>query len=251
MRPFRPLLAAAALALALPAAALDLGSMTAEERAAFRAEVRAYLLDNPEVLLEAIGVIEQREARAQADADIAALRDNRAALEENPASWAGGNLAGDITVVEFVDYRCGYCRRAHEDVQALVESDGNIRIVVKEFPILGPDSVTSSRFAIAVLQIAGPDAYKVAHDALIALAGPPTPAALRRIAADAGVDGDAVLARMDAPEVTAVIAANRALGERLQINGTPSFVIHETMVRGFVPLEGMRAIVAGQRAKKG
>jgi protein-disulfide isomerase len=249
--PRLPLAAVLALGVALPAPALDLGAMSPEEKAAFGAAVRAYLIENPEVLMEAIAVLEQREARAQADADLAALRASRAELFENPASWSGGNPQGDITVVEFVDYRCGYCRRAHDEVQALIATDGNLRIVVKEFPILGEASVTSSRFAIAVLQTAGADAYKVAHDALIKLSGPPTPQALRAIAVAAGADAEAVLARMDAPEVTAVIEANRRLADRLSINGTPTYVIHETMVRGYVPLDGMRSIVAGQRAKKG
>ncbi len=247
----RPILRALAIALCLasPAAALDLQAMTPEERAAFRAEVRAYLIENPEVLMEAIGVLEDRERNAQAEADLAALRDNRAALLGNPASWSGGNPAGDIAVVEFVDYRCGYCRRAHDEVAELIASDGNLRLVLKEFPILGPESLTSSRFAIAVMQTAGPEAYKKAHDALIALAGPPAPPALRRIADAAGADPEAVMARMDAPEVTAVIEANHALARRLGINGTPTFVIHETMVRGYVPLPAMRQIVEGQRAK--
>lgn len=247
----RPVLRALAIALCLaaPASALDLQAMTPEERAAFRAEVRAYLIENPEVLMEAIGVLEDRERNAQAEADLAALRDNRAALLDNPASWSGGNPEGDIAVVEFVDYRCGYCRRAHDEVAELIASDGNLRLVLKEFPILGQDSLISSRFAIAVMQTAGQDAYKKAHDALIALAGPPAPPALRRIAEAAGADPEAVMARMDAPEVTAVIEANHALAQRLGINGTPTFVIHETMVRGYVPLPGMRQIVEGQRAK--
>jgi protein-disulfide isomerase len=240
---------AAAFGLGAPAAALDLAAMSAEERAAFRAEVRAYLLEHPEVLMEAIGVLEQRQMQARAEADRAALRESRAELERNPASWAGGNPDGDITVVKFVDYRCGYCRRAHADVQALIAGDGNLRLVIKEFPILGPDSMASSRFAIALLQTAGPDAYRIAYEALLTLAGPPTPPVLRDIAVAAGADPDAVLARMQAPEVTAVIAANHALAERLAINGTPTFVIDEALVRGFVPLEGLRAIVAEQRAR--
>jgi protein-disulfide isomerase len=249
--PRLPLAAALALGLALPAPALDLAAMSPEEKAAFGDAVRAYLIENPEVLMEAIAVLEQRQTRAQAAADLTALRENAAALHDDPASWSGGNPQGDITVVAFVDYRCGYCRRAHDEVEELIRSDGNLRIVVKEFPILGEDSLTSARFAIAVLQTAGGEAYKAAHDALIALPGPPTPRALRAIAAEAGVDADAIFARMDSPEVTAVIEANRRLADRLSINGTPTYVIHETMVRGYVPLDGMRAIVAGQRERKG
>ncbi len=240
-----------ATAMALPAAALDLTAMTDAERAAFRDEVRAYLLDNPEVLMEAIAVLEQRQVEGQAAADIAMLRANADVLLSDPDSWSGGNPDGDITLVEFMDYRCGYCRRAHDEVNELVASDGNMRYVIKEFPILGPDSVASSRFAIAVRLEAGDAAYKAAHDALIRLEGPANPRALRGIAAAIGIDAEPVLERMNAPEVTAVIAANRALADRLGIEGTPSFVVHETMVRGFVPLDGMRQIVEGQRQKMG
>jgi protein-disulfide isomerase len=242
----RPLAAALALCLALPAVAQDT-TMTDAERAAFRAEVRAYLLENPEVLMEAIAVLEDRRDAEAANADLQMLADNRAEIFQDPSSWAGGNLQGDVTVVEFVDYRCGYCRRAHDEVSELVASDGNIRLVIKEFPILGEASELSSRFAIATLQVAGADAYKRAHDELIALRGEPSADTLSRLATDLGLDAPAILARMDAPEVTAVIDANRALADRMQINGTPTFVIEDTMVRGYVPLDGMRQIVEGQR----
>ncbi len=238
---------ALASGLALPALALDLGSMTEAERVAFRAEIKSYLLENPEVLMEAIGVLEQRQAANAAATDAMLLQTHAAEIFDDPASWVGGNPDGDITVVEFTDYRCGYCRKAFDEVQELVKADGNIRFVVKEYPILGEQSVLSSRFAIAVRQLGGDDAYVRAHDALITLRGDATPASLGRIATDLGLDADAVLARMNAPEVTQVIAANHALGERLQISGTPTFVIDQTMVRGYVPLDGMRQIVAQQR----
>jgi len=245
-----PRLMAAALALALagPVQALDLTAMTPAEREAFGAEVRAYLLANPQVLMEAIAVLEQQDQADQAAADLALLQANAEVIFRDPASWAGGNLDGDITVVEFVDYRCSYCRRAHDEVAELVRSDGNIRLVLKEFPILGEDSVRASRFAIAVLQLAGPDAYKRVHDALITLRGAVNDQTLTRLARDQGLDAAAILARMSTPEVEAVIAANHQLAGLLQISGTPTFVIDQTMVRGYVPLDGMRQIVAGQRA---
>jgi protein-disulfide isomerase len=237
-----------ALSAGLPALATDIGQMTEAERQAFGAEVRAYLLENPEVLAEAIEVLNQREAAAEAESDAALVQAHADDLFNDPASWVGGNAEGDITVVEFTDYRCGYCRKAHAEVADLVESDGSIRFIVKEFPILGEASLISARFAIAVLQIGGDAAYAAAHDALITLRGEPTPIALAGIAGDLGLDADAVLAAMDSPEVTAVIAANHDLGTRLGINGTPTFVINGTMLRGYVPLDGMRQIVADERA---
>lgn len=238
---------ALALSLALPAHAFDPSAMSDTEKAAFGEAVRAYLLENPEVLMEAIGVLEQRQQQEAMENDLALLETNRDEIMNDPNSWVGGNLDGDITLVEFVDYRCGYCRKAHDEVAELVASDGNIRFVLKEFPILGEESVISSRFAIATRLVAGDEAYKKMHDALIALRGNATAENLTTLANDLGLDGAAIAARADAAEVTAIIDANHALASRLQINGTPTFVIDKTMVRGYVPLDGMRQIVDGQR----
>lgn len=244
----RRLLAGTALALAttLPAAA----EMTAAEREAFRAEVRAYLLENPEVLIEAMNELELREQAAAAERDKQMLAEQSEAIFNDPASWVGGNPEGDITVVEFIDYRCGYCRKAWQEVDALVEQDGNIRFVLKEFPILGEESVLSSRFAIAVLQLHGNEAYKKAHDALLSLRGDATPEALARVAEEMGLDPAPVMERMSADAVTKVIEDNHRLAQKMEISGTPTFVVGGTMVRGYVPLEGMQQIVAEQRKAK-
>ncbi|MFP4239306.1 DsbA family protein [Rhodosalinus sp.] len=249
MIPFRPLpgaLMAAAL-LATPAGAIDLTDMTESERAAFRAEVREYLLDNPEVIMEAVAVLEQRETASQEAADremIGALEDE---IFDDGYSWVGGNPEGDVTLVEFIDYRCGYCRRAHDDVNELVESDGDIRLVIKELPILGPDSMASSRFAIATKQIAGDEAYHAAMEALIQMTGEVNEITLERLAESLGLDADRILVQMESPEVTEVISETRALAQRLGINGTPTFVLPDRMVRGYMPLDGMREIVADVR----
>jgi protein-disulfide isomerase len=236
-------------ALAAPAWAFDVTRMNDAERTAFQAEVRKYLLENPQVIMEAVAALEDRQAVEQAQGDAQLVQVNAQDIFQDAGSWAGGNLAGDLTLVEFVDYRCGYCRKAHDEVAELVAKDGNIRFVLKEFPILGEESMLASRFAIAVRQIAGDDAYKAMHDTLIARRGPISPQALAGLATDAGLDPLAVLARMDAPEVSAVIAANHELAGRLQINGTPTFVLGDQMLRGYVPLAGMTQLVAAARAK--
>lgn len=240
----------AALALMLaaaPASAFDIAGMSETERAAFGEAVRGYLMENPEVIMDAVRALEDRQQRQSIEDDLAMLEANRAAIYEDAASWTGGNPEGDITVVEFLDYRCGYCRKAYEEVEELVKSDGNIRFVIKEFPILGEESLLSSKFAIATRMVAGDEAYKRAHDALISLRGDATVENLGVLADQLGLDRAAVVAKMDAPEVEAIIAANHALADTMQINGTPSFVIDRTMVRGYVPLDGMRQIVEGQR----
>jgi protein-disulfide isomerase len=244
----RLVLAAGFAATALPAAALDLSAMTDEERAAFRAEIRAYLLDNPEVLQEAIAVLDQREQQAQLDADRTLVAQNLDAIQNDGHSWVGGNPDGDITVVEFMDYRCGYCRRANPEVEELVSGDGNIRFILKEFPILGPQSELASRFAIAVRQLHGDDAYKDVHDALMVLEADIDETSLSRLAEALALDPAPILDQLDSPEVTAVIDANHALAQSLGISGTPTFVMGDEMVRGYVPLQTMQAIVEQERA---
>lgn len=245
-----PFLAGAlALGLALPATALDLGQMSDAERAAFRAEVRAYLMDNPEVLMEAIQVLEQRQAEQQAVNDVALVQANAADLFESETSWVGGNPDGDVTIVEFVDYRCSYCRKAFPEVMQLVADDGNIRLILKEFPILGEQSVASSRFALAVRQVAGDDAYKQAHDALITFRGELNELSVRALASDLGLDGEAIAEAMENPEIDAIIAKNHALAQRMQISGTPTFVVGGQLLRGYLPYEGMQQVVAQERGE--
>lgn len=233
--------------LAMPATA-GIEDMTDGERAAFRAEVRAYLLDNPEVLMEAIAELERRQADEQADRQGDAMAANREAIFADPADYAGGNPDGDITLVEFMDYRCGYCRRAFPAVEELIETDGNIRFVVQEFPILGPESVAAARFAIATLQTRGADAYEAVHAALMSHRGAMDDAAFRAIAEGAGLDYAPIAARAGTDDVQAVIDDNMALAQSLGITGTPTFILEDRMIRGFLPLERMREAVAEQRA---
>ena len=241
------MIAAILMSLASASAALDLAELTDSDRAAFRDEIRAYLLENPEILVEAMDVLKTREAEAVTQQDVQLVQANASAVFESATDWAGGNLDGDITIVEFMDYQCSYCRKAHDEVSELIATDGNIRFVVKEYPILGETSDLAARFAIAVRQIAGDDAYKAAHDALMTLRSDISSAALDKIATDLGLDVAAVNKQMASEDVTAVIAANRALGEAMLINGTPTFIVDQTMLRGYVPLEGMRQVVAEER----
>ena len=243
-----PLATAALLGLASPALAFDPSAMSADEKAAFGDAVRAYLLENPEVLTEAIEVLKDRQAAADAVADVELVKANADDLFADTASYVGGNPEGDITVVEFIDYRCGYCKKAHAEVMDLVNGDGNIRYIVKEFPILSEESATAARFAIATLQVAGPEAYaKVNAGFYESFRGEVTPDTLSAFADDLGLDAAPILARMEAPEVTKVIEDNHALAQRMQISGTPTFVMGEQMVRGYIPLTHMQQVVAEER----
>ena len=248
-----PFLAAGAIALAtaLPAAAFDIDAMSDAEREAFRAEIRDYLLDNPEVLMEAIAVLEERRNAESAASEDQMLSEYGDAIFDDGWSWVGGNPDGDVTIVEFLDYRCGFCKRAFPAVEELLETDGNIRFIVKEFPILGPASELGSRYAIATKRIEGDDAYKQVHDEMMMMRGDLNEASIAQISDTFNLDHDAITAEMDSEEVTVVIDANRQLANKLQINGTPSFIMGDTFVRGFVELDQMRAIVEEIRGQEG
>ena len=187
------------------------------------------------------------ERLAQAQADLTLVSDNAADLFDDGFSWVGGNPDGDITLVEFLDYRCGFCKRAHGEVAKLLEADGNIRLIIKEFPILGEQSLLASRFAVATKQVAGDDAYKGIADALMEMNGDVNMRALRRMATTFGLDADASEARMDSAEVTDEIRRTRALAQRLQITGTPTFVLEDELLRGFLPYDEMQALVDEKR----
>lgn len=223
-------------------------AMTAEERLAFRDEVRAYLLEHPEVLIEAMDVLQQREEAAALARDVQTVSTHSDTIFNSPNDWVGGNPDGDITLVEFMDYRCGYCRKAYSEVDELIKTDGNIRFVVKEFPILGDASMLSAQFAIALRQLHGDEAYAKAHDALMTLRGEPTPETLARLATDLGLEAKPIIDRMNAPEVMAVIKDNYALAEQMEITGTPAFVLKDTVMRGYAPLETMQDFVKDARA---
>ncbi len=215
--------------------------------AEFGAQVRAYLLENPEVIFEAVAAFEQRNAAAQAEMGRAVLDANAEALFNDGHSWVGGNPEGDITLVEFVDYRCGFCQRALDEVETLLQADAGVRLIIKEFPILGPESEFASRFAISVLRLGGDDAYDSVHHGLLRHGGAITPEYLEGLADTLGLDFDAIRDEMESEAVTTIIAENRALAQRLQISGTPTFVMEDEMIRGFVEAEVLIEIAAALR----
>ncbi len=239
--------AAFCIGLTTTVSAFEINEMTPEERGIFRQEVRSYLLENPEVLMEAIAVLEQRQTDASAVSDVDLISTNGNALFSDGFSYEGGNPDGDIVMVEFLDYKCGFCKKAHPEVAELIRTDGNIKYIVKEFPILGEQSVLASRFAISVLQNTNPEIYAEVNNTLMMFRGEISLTTLERVARDLDLDVDVIMQGMTDPSVTDVIAQNRALAQRMQINGTPGFVIGDQMVRGYAPLKAMQEIVADIR----
>lgn len=243
------LTAAALAATTLPAFGFDPAQMNEAEKDAFGEAVREYLMAHPNVLVEAINVLEERRLADEVKNDAALVENNRDAIFNDGHSWIGGNPEGDITMVEFIDYRCGVCKRVNPAVEKLIETDGNIRWIVKEFPILTQESDLAARFAIAVQQEAGADAYKKAHDALMTSRGPVNLETLGALADELAVDKSAVLNRMNTEEVSAVLRKNHQLAEQMRIMGTPTFIIEGEMLRG-VPADGLEGVISRVRAEK-
>lgn len=231
-------LAAGVAATAAPAEEIAPGL----DREAFGKAVREYLLENPEVIYEAIQILEQRRRVAEAAAEIDLVRANAEALRNDGYSHVAGNPQGAITIVEFFDYRCGYCKRAHPDIKTLVRTNPDIRLVRKEFPILGPESVTAARAAMAALRQGG-KVYEDFSDKMMSFGGALTDQVIDKLAERAGVDVARMREDMQRPEIEAALATTMQLAQALKIGGTPTFVIGDKIVRGFVPLDEMTRVV--------
>lgn len=225
--------------------------MTAEDRAAFDGAVRDYLLRNPEIMIEVFGILETRQRAAEEAAQEAALKASEDALLNDGYSYVGGNPEGDVTIVEFLDYRCGYCRKAHPEMMQLLKEDGNIRYIVKEFPVLGEESLTASRLALATLMHATGEDYAALMDVLMGFNAPLTAATMTAILDDL-VDAkmrDQILASMESDLVRSRLAQNHQLANTLELTGTPAFVINGILVGGYISSSEMRQIIEEARGK--
>ena len=233
--------------LATRSFALDLSKMSAAERALLQEEIRLYLLENPEIIMEAVDVLRKKEQQAAIQSDFELVKKHEKAIFEDGFSFIGGNPNGDITLVEFVDYRCGYCKKAHNEVEKLLSTDGNIRFVIKEFPILGDDSLVLSKFALAIKIVHGDEIYKLVHDMLIKMKSPPSEKAFNQIMSNLNLDSYLVKSAMESNEVNGMIAYTRTLAERLKISGTPTFIMNDELIRGYVPFDALINIVYNKR----
>jgi protein-disulfide isomerase len=234
---------ACALAVA-PARQVGAAEITPEQRGAIEAIIHDYLLRNPDVLIEAL---REAEAKASSDADAKAaqvLRDRRHEVFDDPASPVGGNPQGDVTIVEFFDYRCPYCKQVHPAIQKLLDQDRKLRFVYKEFPVLGEQSDIAAHAALAARLQGKYDAF---HAALMAAKGQITEDVVLRIAGSVGLDVDRLKHDMKDPEIDQALNANRSLAKALEIRGTPGFIIGDHIIPGAIDLDALKTMVADAR----
>ena len=206
--------------------------------------VREYLLREPEIVYQALEELQRRQAEAAAERQHAAIVENRSELLNDPASPVGGNPKGDVTLVEFFDYRCAYCRRVVSSMRALLDEDRELRVVFKEFPVLGPNSERAARAALASRRQGG---YVPFHFALMA-AEDLSLEGIRAAAEAVGLDADRLEVDMVSPEVNAAIEANYALANELGIEGTPAFVIGTQLIPGAVDKARLEQLIREARS---
>lgn len=259
---FRPsvLLPALCMALVLGMALLAGAPVSAQQAEAVPPEhrdaVRDLLVDNPEVLEvlarhpELVAEAMQKltaKRKAAADALAATLASSHKEIFNDGVSYVAGNPKGDVTIVEFFDYRCPYCKQMQPHLQALLKEDGKLRLVLKELPVLGPESVTASRAAVAALEQGKGAKYLAFHDAMMTFRGQLSDDDIFRMAGAAGLDVAKLKTDMQAPKVEAVLRANLALADKLGIQGTPGFVIGDQLIPGAVSLDTLRQMVKATR----
>lgn len=235
------LVAAAMLLGAPPAAPAEEPGIDPATRQSFDRLIEQYIRTHPEVIEESLQALEaKREAEAK-DRQKAAIAARQNDLLHDPASPVSGNPNGEVTLVEFFDYRCGYCKRAAGAVTQLQKDDPRVRVVYKDFPILGEASELAAKAALASKAQGKHQAF---HEALLAFKGDMTKEEVLRIAREVGLDAHRLETEMANPEWDVIIDRNRALAMELGITGTPGFVAGNEMVPGALDLKGLKDLIA-------
>lgn len=208
--------------------------------------IRDYLIANPEVIREAIDELQRKQELEERAAQVAAIGDNRDLLFSSPRQVVMGNPDGNVTLVEFFDYNCGYCRRAQADMQQLIADDPNLKVVLKEFPVLGEGSIEASQVSIAV-RILAPAKAGEFHDALIAQSGQVNADIALAVAEELGLDRAMLEETMHSDEVRQTITEVYALAQSLSLTGTPSYVTAEEVAIGAIGYDALKEKIAAAR----
>jgi protein-disulfide isomerase len=216
------------------------GDFNDSQKAEIGQIVHDYLIAHPEVLIEVSKELEKKQQDAEEKQRLSAVSDNADEIFRSKIDLVAGNAKGDVTMVEFFDYNCAWCKKGLPEVLQLMKDDGKLRVVMKEFPIFGEDSEYAARAALASRK---QDKYWPFHLAMLGHEGKITKASVDQIAQDQGLDLDQLKKDMEAPEVVAAITRNQALASKLAISGTPAFIIDNKVIPGYLPEEGLAASI--------
>jgi protein-disulfide isomerase len=241
---------AAVLALALPQSSRA-DEFSTPQKSEIERIVRDYLVTHPEVLQEAMTELERRQTAAEAEKHKTAVKEHAQALFSSPRQVVLGNPDGNVTFVEFFDYNCGYCKRAMADMMALLKDDPKLKVVLKEFPVLGPGSVEAAQVAVAVrMQDKTGKKYLDFHQKLLGGRGQADKAHALAAAKDAGLNMAQLEKDLASAEIKATLQENFKIAEALGLNGTPSYVIGNDVVIGAVGLPALQEKINTARCGK-
>lgn len=247
MRLMRPALLTLLVGLALTPAHAQQSRFNEAEQRAIGEIVREYLLGNPEVLQEAISELERRNVEAQQAARATVLQSEHGKIFRSAADYVIGNPNGDVTLVEFLDYNCGYCKQAVGDVKELIRTDPKLRVVLKDFPVLGPGSLQASQVALAAKYQLRTDQLSAFHLKLMELKGTVNEDRAKGLAKEIGLDMARLEQDAKRPEVAAAIKFNVELGDKLGVTGTPAFIVGEEVISGAVGFRPLQEAIANTR----
>lgn len=248
LRSFAPL--AFALVLGLPVTS-HAQSFNDVQKSEIQKIIKEYLVANPELLEEMSAELQKRQAAAEAEKHRAAVQKNAEVIFNSPRGVIVGNRDGDVNFVEFFDYNCGYCKHAMADMLTLMKSDPKLRVVLKEFPVLGPSSVEAAQVAVAVrMQDPSGKKYLDFHQKLLNGRGQADKARAMAAAKEAGVDMARLEKDLTSPEINATLNENFKLAEEMGLNGTPSYVIGKDVVVGAVGAPGLAKKISEARCGK-
>src|SRR5262245_948261 len=252
-RIFRPLaVALVVLAAAFPAFDFARAQFSSDQRGEIEKVIRDYLLKNPEILQEVIQEMERRQAQAEAEKHKEAIKQHAETLFNSRRQIVLGNPQGDVTMVEFFDYNCGFCRKALADKLELLKADPKLRLVLKEFPVLGEGSTQAAQVAVAVRMQdkTGGKKYLEFHQKMFASRGQVDKARAMAVVRDIGFDAARAEREMASDEVRATLEEGFKLAEALGINGTPTYVLTGQVVVGAVGVEKLREAINTARCGK-
>lgn len=214
------------------------------DKAALGKAIRDYLIANPEVLVEAMQELERKQDSQRDTVAQKAIQENRTALMSDPESPIAGNPGGDVTIVEFSDYQCPYCKRAHSAVKSVLAADSKVKLVFKDLPILGEPSRIA---ALAALASQAQNKHLALHDALMEFNGKLDRDRIMEIAGSVGLDVTRLQKDMDDPKLKEIIDRNMALASALGVRGTPAFVIGNQFVPGAVDADTLKKLISDAR----
>jgi protein-disulfide isomerase len=241
----------AALLMLAPAAPASADEFSASQKSELERIIKDYIVNHPEVLQEAIAELDKRQAAADTEKARAAVADNAETIFNSSRQVVLGNAKGDVTLVEFFDYNCAFCKRAMSDMLALLKDDPKLRVVLKEFPVLGPGSVEAAKVAVAVrMQDRNGKKYLDFHQKLLGGRGQADKAHAIAVAKEVGMDMARLDKDMASDEVKVSIEESLKLAETLGLNGTPSYIVGSDVVVGAVGLDMLRSKVAFARCGK-